>query len=82
MQALRWNLLSGAATIPGAVLAYVIPGSMQGIVGPTLALSAASFMYIGLVDVVPGLHRCIGPEPRFAQWLSSWPVSGRCGAFS
>ena len=69
MQALRWNLLSGPAMILGAVLAYVTIGSMQGIVGPILALSAASFIYIGLADVAPGLHRRIGPEPGVAQLL-------------
>lgn len=59
----------GPATIPGAVLAYVTLGSMHGIVGPILALSAASFIYIGLADVVPGLHRRIGQEPGYAQLL-------------
>jgi len=39
IQALRWNLLFGAATIPGAVLAYLTLGSLQTVVGPILALS-------------------------------------------
>ncbi|MDR4478223.1 MAG: ZIP family metal transporter [Nitrospira sp.] len=68
-RALLWNLLSGAATIPGAILAYMTLGSLQGIMGPVLGLAAASFIYIGLADLVPGLHRRIGPDPGFAQFL-------------
>ncbi len=68
-QALRWNLLSSVATIPGASLAYATLGNMEEFVGPILALSAASFIYIGLADLVPGLHRRIGSEPGFAQLL-------------
>jgi len=32
-----------------------------------LALSAASFLYIGLADLVPGLHRRIGAETGLGQ---------------
>jgi hypothetical protein len=31
--------------------------------GSILALSVASFLYIGLADLIPGLHRRIGSEP-------------------
>jgi zinc and cadmium transporter len=68
-QALKWNLISGTATIPGALLAYVALDQSQGLIGPILALSAASFLYIGLADLVPGLHRRIGSEAGIAQFL-------------
>ena len=32
-----------------------------------LALSAASFLYIGLADLVPGLHQRIGAETGLGQ---------------
>lgn len=35
--------------------------------GSILALSAASFLYIGLADLIPGLHRRIGSEAGIAQ---------------
>lgn len=68
-RALYWNLVSGSATIPGALLAYVALQQMQEIVPMILALSAASFLYIGLADLIPGLHRRIGPEPGLIQLL-------------
>lgn len=66
---LKWNLISGAATIPGALLGYFALDQSHGLIGPILALSAASFLYIGLTDLVPGLHRRIGSEAGIAQFL-------------
>lgn len=66
-RALMWNLLSGSATIPGAVLAYVGLQHLPQFNPIILALSAASFLYIGLADLVPGLHRRIGAETGIRQ---------------
>jgi zinc and cadmium transporter len=68
-QALKWNLISGVATLPGALLGYVGLEQSRGLIGPILALSAASFLYIGLADLTPGLHRRIGSEAGVAQFL-------------
>lgn len=68
-RALKWNLISGSATIPGAFLGYFALEESQGLVGPILALSAASFLYIGLADLIPGLHQRIGSEAGIAQFL-------------
>ncbi len=51
--------------IPGAVLAYVTPGSMQGDHRTDLGALGGQLSYMGLADLVPGLHRRIGPEPGF-----------------
>jgi zinc and cadmium transporter len=59
-RALFWNLLSGATTLGGAVLAYVTLEPLTGAVPYVLALAAASFLYIGLADLVPGLHDRLG----------------------
>lgn len=69
LRALQWNLLSGATTIPGALLAYLALGQSQEIIPVVLALSAASFLYIGLADLVPGLHRRIGAETGTGQFF-------------
>lgn len=66
-RALIWNLVSGSATIPGAVLAYVGLQHLPQVNPIILALSAASFLYIGLADLVPGLHRRIGAETGIGQ---------------
>ncbi len=66
-RALSWNLASGSATIPGALLAYAGLQELPQLNATILALSAASFLYIGLADLVPGLHRRIGAETGFGQ---------------
>lgn len=68
-RALKWNLISGSATIPGALLGYLALETAHTLVGPILALSAASFLYIGLADLIPGLHRRIGSEAGIVQFL-------------
>lgn len=68
-RALKWNLISGSATIPGALLGYLALEESSRLMGPILALSAASFLYIGLADLIPGLHRRIGSEAGIAQFL-------------
>lgn len=67
MRALKWNLISGSTTIPGALLAYVGLQQLPQFNTTILALSAASFLYIGLADLVPGLHRRIGAETGLGE---------------
>lgn len=69
MRALKWNLISGSTTIPGALLAYAGLQMIPQLMATLLALSAASFLYIGLADLVPGLHRRIGAETGLGQLL-------------
>jgi zinc and cadmium transporter len=66
-RALKWNLISGSTTIPGALFAYMGLQQLPQLNTTILALSAASFLYIGLADLVPGLHRRIGAETGFGQ---------------
>ncbi|RPH80374.1 MAG: ZIP family metal transporter [Nitrospiraceae bacterium] len=66
-RALTWNLVSGSTTIPGALLAYIGLQQAPQFNATILALSAASFLYIGLADLVPGLHRRIGAETGLGQ---------------
>ena len=56
-QALLYNVLSSLATLPGAVLAYLFLQEVRGVTPYIMALSAASFIYIATVDLIPGLHR-------------------------
>ena len=56
-RALLWNLISGIAMFPGAVLGYVALERAGTALPYVLGLSAASFLYIGLADLIPGLHR-------------------------
>jgi zinc and cadmium transporter len=66
-KALMLNSLSAAATLPGAVLAYFWLGDMREAVPYILALSAASFIYIAVADLIPGLHRQVSPAASLRQ---------------
>ena len=66
-RALLWNLASGSTTIPGAVFAYLGLQQLPQWTAVILALSASSFLYIGLADLVPGLHQRIGPQTGVAE---------------
>jgi zinc and cadmium transporter len=66
-KALILNTLSASTTIPGAILAYFAVGAMQQAVPYILALSAASFIYIAIADLVPTLHRQISSTASLCQ---------------
>jgi len=66
-RALALNMLSSLATLPGAVIAYFFLGATREAVPFILALSAASFIYIAVADLVPSLHRQTGLKPAIKQ---------------
>lgn len=51
------NLLSAAASAAGAVAALVAVNVVPLILPYFLALAAASFLYVAMADLIPGLHR-------------------------
>ena len=55
-QAVIWNGLAGLSTLLGALVAYAALDQVTWAVPYALAVAAASFLYIGLADLVPGLH--------------------------
>lgn len=57
MKALALNGLSAAAVIPGALIAYYWLIEAQRTIPYILALSAASFIYIAVADLIPNLNR-------------------------
>lgn len=59
-KAFFWNTLSGMGTLVGVVAAYGGLGYTEAIVPYALSVAAASFLYIGLADLVPGLHGRVG----------------------
>jgi zinc and cadmium transporter len=68
-RALALNMLSSLTTLPGAVIAYYFLGATMEAVPYILALSAASFIYIAIADLVPSLHRQIGLKPALRQLI-------------
>ena len=56
-KALLLNVLSAGASAVGAVAAFVLLDTLPGILPYFLVLSAASFLYVAMADLIPGLHR-------------------------
>jgi len=56
VRAFSLNIGSAAFTIPGAVAGFMAFSAIESVLGIVLALSASSFLYIALADLVPHLH--------------------------
>ena len=56
-RALLLNVTSGLAGAAGAVMALVAVNSMPVVIPYCLAFAAASFLYVAMADLIPGLHR-------------------------
>jgi len=68
-RALFLNLLSALATLPGALIGFFFLAEATALVPFILALSAASFIYIAIADLVPGLTRQRGFRVSVIQLL-------------
>ena len=56
-QALLLNLMSAGASALGAVGALIAFNVLPSVLPYCLALAAASFLYVAMADLIPGLHR-------------------------
>ena len=56
-KALMLNVASALASILGALAAYFAFDRVPGLLPYFLSLSAASFLYVAMADLIPGLHR-------------------------
>jgi len=56
-KALMLNVASALASMVGAVAAFFAFDRIPGLLPYFLALSAASFLYVAMADLIPGLHR-------------------------
>lgn len=56
-KAFMYNILSSLSTLPGALLAYLFLAQAQQVTPYVMTLSAASFIYIAVADLIPNLHR-------------------------
>jgi zinc and cadmium transporter len=73
-KAFFWNTLSGLGTLVGVAAAYGGLGYAEPIVPYALSIAAASFLYIGLADLVPGLHGRIGAAS--GVWQFAMMIAG------
>jgi zinc and cadmium transporter len=68
-KAFVWNLISGLSTVVGAVVALAFTERLRPVTPYVMALAAATFIYIGLADLMPTLHRHVGVGPTVARIL-------------
>jgi zinc and cadmium transporter len=66
-RAFAYNLLSSATALPGALLGYVYLDAVRRLTPYFLAVSAASFIYVAMADLVPHLHQQVGPRSTALQ---------------
>ena len=56
-RAMTLNLVSSLTSVLGGVLAYYALGTALDLLPYALAIAAASFIYVAVADLIPGLHR-------------------------
>lgn len=78
-RAFFWNTVSGLGTLVGVVIAYGGLAYVEVVVPYALSVAAASFLYIGLADLVPGLHGRVGAAKglwQFAMMIAGMVTIG------
>ncbi len=68
-RALWLNALSSLTTVAGATLAYFSLAEAERVVPYVLAVAAASFIYIAVADLIPGLHRRTSGRAAAEQFI-------------
>lgn len=65
-RALFYNLFSGMAAVAGGVVGYFALEHGRALLPYVLVVAAASFIYVALADLIPGLHR---ETRRDGEWF-------------
>jgi len=73
-KALIYNFISGLTAVAGAAVMLLLASTMEALVIPLLAMSAASFIYIALSDLIPELNRERGIKQSILQVI--WMLAG------
>lgn len=63
------NLLSGVAMLLGALLGYFLLASLHKLLPYLLAVAASGMIYVAVADLIPGLHKRLGPWHTTQQAL-------------
>jgi zinc and cadmium transporter len=68
-RAFVFNYAASISTLPGALIGYLALDAATQFVPYVLGVSAASFIYIAVADLVPGLHRKVGLRATITQFF-------------
>jgi zinc and cadmium transporter len=66
-RALAFNLMSSLTSVIGGLVAYFTLGSALRVLPYAIAVAAASFVYVAMADLIPGLHRRVSARESVAQ---------------
>jgi zinc and cadmium transporter len=66
-RALLLNLLSSLTSVIGGLIAYFSLGHALRVLPYAVAIAAASFIYVAVADLIPGLHRRVSTRESIAQ---------------
>ena len=66
-RALLWNLISSLASVVGGIAGYLLLDLAEAAIPHVLALAAASFIYVAMADLIPGLQRRWDARAAFSQ---------------
>jgi zinc and cadmium transporter len=68
-RALTLNLLTSLTSVIGGVVAYFALGEIERLLPYAIVIAAASFLYIAVADLIPGLHRRVDPGSGVRQFV-------------
>ncbi|MEO0422088.1 MAG: ZIP family metal transporter [Pseudomonadota bacterium] len=63
------NVLVGLASVVGGIVGYVLLATMTDLLPYALTVAAASFLYVAVADLIPGLHQRLGLAASVQQVL-------------
>lgn len=69
VRALTLNTLTSISSVVGGIAAYYFLGQTLALLPYAIAVAAASFLYIAVADLIPGLHRRVDPTSGMKQVL-------------
>ncbi len=66
-KALLYNVLSGSSAVVAGMAAYFLLDYVEAIIPYTIAIAAASFLYVALADLIPEMHKETKPKESAIQ---------------
>jgi zinc and cadmium transporter len=68
-KALFFNFLTALTSVIGAILALVLAATVNGFLVFLIPFAAGEFIYISVADLIPELHKEVGPIKSMFQLI-------------
>jgi len=70
VKALKLNFISASTAILGTIIALILGQQVESFSNYLIPLTAGSFLYIALSDLIPELHQDTSPKSSFIQFIA------------